>query len=306
MHQEPSDAIGGSGAVVFVDGGGTGTRLRAVAAGGHVIGEGTGGPASLTLGVERCWASIGSALRQALGGTVPPGLRLFCGLAGGRSPERQAELRAQDPFGCAEIAVVTDGFAALLGAHAGRPGAILAVGTGVTAYALSRTGEVRSTSGWGFAVGDEGGGAWIGRRALARFTRHLDGRDTAPSRLHTDLGVRVGSAFDAIQRWLATADATAYAGLAPLVIAAAEGGDRVAEAILADAARELDATLAALPQTGPIAVLGGLAPTFAPRLDPAHRARLSAPRGGVLEGLALMAAKGWRSEAVPPMTATGP
>lgn len=296
----------GQGPLVLVDGGGTGARLRAVSASGAPLGEGRGGPASLTLGVESCWASIEAALAQVFGADVPAGTRLFCGLAGGRSPERQAEFRARDPIGCAEIVIVTDGFATLLGAHGGRPGVILAVGTGVTAYALSATGAVSSTTGWGFAIGDEGSGAWIGRRALAALTRRLDGRAPAHSRLHADLAATVGAGFDAIQLWLADAGATAFAGLAPLVVVAAGQGDAEAEAILAAAARELDLALAALPGDGPIALLGGLAPVFAPRLAAPHRARLVAPEGGPLDGLARMAAHGWRSECVPPARAARP
>ena len=278
--------------IATIDGGGTGTRVRVLSPDGRVLGTGTGGPSSLTFGVAPAWRSIGAALGQALGSAVPAGMRLWCGLAGGRSPERRAEFRAADPIAAAEIAIVTDGVAALYGALGARPGAILAIGTGVAAEALTPDGRLRSASGWGFAVGDEGGGAWIGRRAVSALTRAMDGRAPGGAQLCAALGGILGADFDAVQRWLATANPTRFAALAPVVVAAADADDPVARAILSEAAAEAEIALAAIARTGPVACLGGLAPVLTPRFGAGLRRRLVAPEGGVLEGLALMA-QGW-------------
>jgi glucosamine kinase len=165
---------------------------------------------------------------------------------------------------------------------------VLAIGTGVTAYALRPDGSVREASGWGFPAGDEGGGAWIGHRALQAYLKHLDGRHPAPSVLFDAIPAVTGGDFDAIQTWLRTARATQYAALAPAVVEAAASGDPLADAILAAAAAELDACIAAVESAGPgpvVALLGGLAATFAPRLAASTRARLAPPRGTALDGL---------------------
>ncbi|SDY77146.1 BadF/BadG/BcrA/BcrD ATPase family protein [Citreimonas salinaria] len=286
---------------VVIDGGGTGTRLRAVGADGATLAETTSGPSSLTLGVEQAWRNVAAGL-DALATTTGSGLgdaRLVCGFAGGRSPDRQARFRALAGPVCADIVIVTDGFASLLGAHGGRPGVVLAVGTGVAAYALGRDGRVSSASAWGFAIGDEGSGAWIGRRAVSLLSRHLDGRLPGPSALFEALRPRVGGDFNAIQTWLSDANATRFATLAPVVIDAAAAGDDLAAQLIDAATEELETAIAAIDDGGPVSLLGGLAPVFAPRLSAPLAARLTPARGNALDGLVLMQRRGWRDEVVP-------
>lgn len=286
---------------VVIDGGGTGTRLRAVGEGGAALAETTSGPSSLTLGVEQAWRNVQAGL-EALATTTGSGLgvgRLVCGFAGGRSPERQARFREMARPVCADVVIVTDGFASLLGAHGGRPGVVLAVGTGVAAYALNQDGRVSSASAWGFSIGDEGSGAWIGRRAVSLLSRHLDGRLPDSSALFEALRPRVGGDFNTIQTWLSDANATRFATLAPVVIEAAAAGDDVATRLMDAATEELEIAIAAVDDGGPVSLLGGLAPVFAPRLSARLAARLTPPRGNALNGLVLMLRRGWRDEIVP-------
>lgn len=287
--------------VVTIDGGGTGTRLRALGADGTPLAEATAGPSSLTLGVEQAWRNVSTGLDglRAATGSELTNARLVCGLAGGRSPKRQAEFRALGGQTCADIVIVTDGFASLLGAHDGRPGVVLAVGTGVAAYALGQDGRVSSASAWGFVIGDEGSGAWIGRRAVSLLSRQMDGRLTDRSTLLDALRTRIGPDFNGVQTWLAGANATTFATLAPLVIDAAADGDPIAAGIMAEATAELELAIRAIDDGGPISLLGGLGPIFAPRLSDPLAARLTPAKGTALDGLALMARHGWRDEVVP-------
>ncbi|SPJ24525.1 N-acetylmuramic acid/N-acetylglucosamine kinase [Palleronia abyssalis] len=287
--------------IIAIDGGGTGTRLRAVDADGAVLAEVASGPSSLTLGVEQAWRNIAKGLHSIAtqSGASQIGARLVCGLAGGRSPERQARFRALGREVCDDIVIVTDGFASLLGAHEGRPGVVLAVGTGVAAYALSRKGHVSSASAWGFAIGDEGSGAWIGRRAVAAYSRHMDGRFAQTAQLFEALRSKVGDTFNSVQTWLSDANATKFATLAPVVIDCAAAGDDVAAGIMEEATRELEIAIEAIDDGGPLSLLGGLGPVFAPRLPARLAARVTPPKGNALDGLILMGRRGWRDEAVP-------
>ena len=70
---------------------------------------------------------------------------------------------------------VSDGYGALIAATGGKPGILLAVGTGVAAMCLNPDGRCLYASGWGFPGGDLGGGAWNGLQAATALTRHLDG-----------------------------------------------------------------------------------------------------------------------------------
>jgi len=278
--------------LVAVDGGATGTRVRLHDGAGAPIGGAEAGPSSLTLGVAAAWHNLETAIRAAAtkAGVDVDGadLRIGAGLAGARNPVRRAAFRQADPFG-AEIVIVTDGYASLLGALAGLPGAVLAIGTGVAGHRLLPDGTVRETGGWGFPAGDEGGGAWIGHRAMQAHLKHLDGRLRGASPLFGLIAAHAGRDIVALQNWLLDARATQYAALAPHVLTAAGDGDPLAGGILDAAAGELMQMLAALEPEGgaadPLALLGGLAPALAPRLPAAVRARLSPPQGTALDGV---------------------
>src|SRR6185503_621643 len=103
---------------------------------------------------------------------------LGLGLAGAVAPHLAAAFfRAAPDY--ALIVLETDARTALVGAHEGRPGAIVVVGTGAVGEALHADGRRISVSGWGFPVGDEGSGAWLGLRAMREAQRALDGRAKA-------------------------------------------------------------------------------------------------------------------------------
>ena len=73
--------------------------------------------------------------------------------------------------------VLTDDVTAWhVGALAGRPGVVVAAGTGAVALAVTAAGEVSQSDGWGYLLGDEGGGFWIGRAGLMAALRAHDGR----------------------------------------------------------------------------------------------------------------------------------
>ena len=56
------------------------------------------------------------------------------------------------------------------------PGVVLIAGTGSIAYGVNHDGFAARAGGWGYVLGDEGSGYWIGRQALAAVVREADGR----------------------------------------------------------------------------------------------------------------------------------
>ena len=68
------------------------------------------------------------------------------------------------------LVVTNDAVTAHLGALGGEPGAVIVAGTGAIALAATPEGWARA-DGWGTMLGDDGGGYWIGRRALAMALR---------------------------------------------------------------------------------------------------------------------------------------
>ena len=126
--------------------------------------------------------------------------------------------RRAPPF--AHIALDTDAYTTLLGAHEGRPGAIVTAGTGSVGEALHRDGMRVAAGGWGFPVGDEGSGAWLGLHAMRETHRAIDGRGPVGPLVGAVLAI-AGTTREALLAWCDRPGQNAYAELAPLVFDAA-------------------------------------------------------------------------------------
>ncbi|HEX4628349.1 MAG TPA: BadF/BadG/BcrA/BcrD ATPase family protein [Gemmatimonadales bacterium] len=170
---------------------------------------------------------------------------------------------------------------ALATAFGGGPGILLNAGTGSIAYARDPAHGVHRAGGYGWQLGDEGGGYWLGRHALAVAARAHDGRGEGSTLLARLLGALGLQQFDDLVRWTATATPTQIAALAPHVLNAAREGEVVARETVVAAADELVQLVAALvrhfPGSGPvpIALAGGLLLPQSP-LTAAFRERLRA------------------------------
>lgn len=276
-----------------VDGGGSGTRARLQDLEGRTLGEGSAGASGLGQGVAQAWRHVAQAVAAAFadaGVSLPaPGrIALGLGLAGASVAEQRAAFLALDP-GYAACVLDTDAVTQLIGAHGGQPGVVVAAGTGSVAAARYTDGRVRLAGGWGFPVGDEGSGAWLGLRAMQRAQTVLDGR-AAANPLSAAVLAAAGPEPAAVQAWCAHAGQHAYAQLAPLVFEAAGRGDAFADALLQEAADQLALLVPAL-QAGessgrplPVVMRGSVGESLAARWPQALRARLVQPRGDSADG----------------------
>lgn len=274
--------------LIGVDGGGTGTRVRIARAGGQEIAQAQGGPSGLAHGIGNAWQAINDAVAAAFmsaGVTLPPRSRVAIGLglAGVHNKEWAAQFVAANP-GYAALRLETDGFTTLMGAHQGQPGAIVAIGTGSVGQVLLPTGEQREVGGWGFPAGDEASGGWMGLRAINHIEQVLDGR-TPHSAFAQQVIDACGGNRDAIQVWLGKATQTAYASLAPVVLAHA-AGNATARQILTDAGAEVATIARALDPAAelPLALCGGLGQALRAYLPPGLLARTVAPHGDAASG----------------------
>jgi glucosamine kinase len=271
-----------------VDGGGTGTRVRVWTIAGALIGHGEAGPSALAQGIEQAWTHIGQAVERAFAsaGIAAPSPRhcvLGLGLAGAVAPHLAAAFfRAAPEY--ALVVLETDSRTALMGAHDGRPGAIIAVGTGAVGEALHADGRRVAVSGWGFPVGDEGSGAWLGLRAMQVAHRALDGRAPAGA-LAQAVWRRVSDRRDALLEWCSGARQHEYAQLAPLVFESADS-DAAAQSLVKDIGQEIeDMALALDPALQlPIVLLGSIGLRMAGQLPPALKARLVEAAGDAVDG----------------------
>jgi glucosamine kinase len=279
---------------VGVDGGGSGTRALVARPDGSVVGQGQAGPSGLARGVAPAWRAIAAATISAFdaaGMVVPPWREcaLGAGLAGASHAPWRAAFVAAD-IGFARLVVESDSFAMLLGAHGGGPGAVVIAGTGSVGEVLRADGSRDSVGGWGFPIGDEGGGAWLGWQAVRHAQAAFEGRAPAGA-LARRVWAACGGDRESLIGWCAVADQFAYAQLAPAVFEAEAESDAPAAALVAAAVAELEALARALDPDGalPLAVSGSIGQRLAPRFEPALRARIVTPaQGADAGGLAMI------------------
>ena len=281
------------GYLIGVDGGGSGTRAVVERADGGRVGAGAAGPSALGQGIGQAWRHVERAVRAAFaeGGIENPvwsGCALGVGLSGvSHAPWRDAFVAA-DP-GFAHLDAETDTYTMLLGAHGGRPGAIVIAGTGSMAECLRPNGTRNTVGGWGFPAGDEGSGAWLGLQAVRHAQAALDGRAN-PGPLARRVWMMCGDERDSLQAWCSQAGQFAYAQLARAVFEC-EGSDAEASRLLQRATQALEQLALAVDPRGrlPLALGGSIAERLAPRLMPAVRTRLVAAQGGPAEGALVLA-----------------
>ena len=176
------------------------------------------------------------------------------------------------------VAVMSDAITSHAGALGGKPGVVLAAGTGAVTVAIGADGQFRRVDGWGPWMGDEGSGAWLGCRGLQAAARASDGRGPATilkeaaSRQFGSLGelaVKLGSDSN---------PARSMAAFAPAVADAARNGDPVAlqlvQASATALARSMIAAADALNDAGQVVgvIIGGLVNLGPVLLDPLHAA----------------------------------
>lgn len=278
---------------IGVDGGGTGCRARLEDGSGRVLGAGIAGPATTRLGIEQAMTAVETACRAALAEAGLDGSQLSrvhagIGLAGIGRKGALAELMARaHPF--ASIGFASDGLIACIGAHGGRDGGIVIVGTGSVGLARVAGKEIR-VGGYGFPISDEGSGADLGLHAIRLALRAADGRIES-SRLLVDVMARFGNDPMEAVAWMDRASATEYAVLAPLVMRHADQGDAIGRRIVQGAAEQIDGLVRALVERGAerIALVGGLSSAIEPWLAPDVRRRLKPVEVDAVAGALLLA-----------------
>jgi N-acetylglucosamine kinase-like BadF-type ATPase len=237
--------------VLGIDAGGTKTVCLLADAEGRVISEARGPGANLQasgeLEVEKVLHVV---MEEAIGDRYVSLAAICLGIAGVDREEDAAIVRGlMRRIGYkARVLVVNDALVALVAGVGDDPGIVIIAGTGSIAYGRSRTGHAARAGGWGYVLGDEGSGYWIGRLALRAVVRHADGRGR-PTALtprilaHFNVTKPQGLVHEVYYRNLRP---PAIAALAIHVQSAYEAGDQVASDILDSGARELVASAASV------------------------------------------------------------
>jgi glucosamine kinase len=242
--------------VLAVDGGQSSTLALLAALDGTIIAYGRGGPSNHYNepgGHQRLESALSDSTGEALkaagqnAGTVA---HVCLGMTGSHP---QAGVIAQSLFPGATVEQLHDSVTALAGASVAQPGVVVIAGTGVVAYGRVDSGEEARSSGWGYLIGDEGSGYWIGIEAMRAACKAADGRDEA-----TTLTRRILKALQVddlkalhLKLYAHEISRSAIAALAAVTADAAREGDAVAVRLLQRAGQELaQAALAVIVRLG--------------------------------------------------------
>ena len=233
--------------VVGIDAGGTKTVCLLADQDGAVVGEARASGANLQsageLEVEKILHQV---MLEAIGVRPITPAAICLGIAGVDRPEDAEVVTGlmRRIGSTARIKVTNDALVALV-AGAGRgPGVVVIAGTGSIAYGRNADGQLARAGGWGYVLGDEGSGYWIGRLALRAVVRASDHRGRPTNLTPHILGhFRVQRAQDLVREvYHRDLKPTTIATLARYVQAACEEGDHVARGILETGSRELIAS----------------------------------------------------------------
>lgn len=179
----------------------------------------------------------------------------------------------------AQVSVVHD-TRLLLAAAGATAGVAVIAGTGSAAWGVNEEGEQARAGGWGYLLGDEGSGYWLGREAVRYSLRRMDSAE-AVDELTAGLLEYCGLAEpgELIAHFHQGTTRRYWAAASPVIFAAAERGHVHALALVNQAARDLAAMAAKvagqLNLAGPI-VLGSGMGSNVPALQLAFTSELAA------------------------------
>lgn len=272
--------------VLGIDGGGTKTEAAICDETGRVLGMGQAGGSGIdSVGAARALAAVGEAVaiaRRQAGLSETLFDSVFFGMAGVVSEADRAIVRsiAQQLQLGARVGVDHDIRVALAGGLCGRPGIALIAGTGSSCFGINERGERWQAGGWGHLISDEGSSYWLGWNAIRLAMGAYDGRwQTSllePVKQQLNLREMTDIHHRLYTQGISKAEIAAFA---PLVIAAAQAGDAMAQALIRQGAHELALMVAAVANrlgwsntTCEVALSGGLWRAGEAILDPFREA----------------------------------
>jgi len=284
--------------ILGIDGGGTSCRAAVARPDGFILGRGKSGAANILTDPNNAIISITEAAKAAcrdagLDEAGVNGASAFLGLAGTNVGDLTRYVHDRLPF--RHTAIDSDGLIALQGAIGDEDGAVAILGTG-SIYMGRKDGTISYIGGWGFTVGDLGGGARLGHALLQEALLAFDG--VHPRTPVTDAIIdEFKNDPRGIVEFARLSKPGDFGRFAPLLFDHAREGDAQAIAIVKTGAaavnESLDAIMA-LAGAPRLCLLGGLAPLYPQWLSEKHRSILIKAEADALTGAVALAAKGYR------------
>ena len=275
-----------SSLVIGGDLGGTSTRILVADRTGRTVGRGLAGGGNPTAHPDSAADALAGALRAALTGLDPAAVgAAVIGAAGGGALRQPAVWERFDAVWSAaglrcEPAYVADLLVAFVSGTPSPDGTVLIAGTGSGAGDVRDHRLTRTADSYGWLLGDDGSGFWLGREAVRTTLQALDAGDplgplgeAVMRALLTDPDAPgsvlsgVDGARDALIRAANSQPPVRLSHLARHVSDAYDAGDPVAVTIAERAAKLLSATVGRVRPagtSGPLVLAGTVAGETSP------------------------------------------
>ncbi|MFA0143349.1 BadF/BadG/BcrA/BcrD ATPase family protein [Vibrio kanaloae] len=277
--------------ILAVDGGGTKTamRLKLILPTLSVIEECILPATSLSLYGETAITQLTHYIEEMLSVNQIKAKQCYIvvGVAGAGNSHLKAKLKSALAH-CPHLYVTTDAEASVFGANAGQGVNCIAIGTGSVAIQLDNQHVTHQFGGWGFPIGDQGGGAWLGFRAVQQTLAEFDDkRSSLTSQLVMN---KIGSERSDILKWLNTANATDYAQFARELVDI-EQRCSTASTILKQGIEEIEKLTRTCSENNnlPIMFLGSLGQFYRSKLSQGLQARALDIQGNAQDGAEVIA-----------------
>ncbi len=227
-----------------VDGGGTKTAAVLTDETGRVVRTVKKGPGNIAI-MDR--GTLAQLIRNIVTELVKGGKSAhirwatFAFAGAGRAAEKETVAALIQGAGIKDFSVMTDAEMLHYSVFGEAPGILVSAGTGSICLLRDRDGRYHQIGGWGYLLGDEGSGFYIGSRAMRNALRNLE-EGKSPTPLTRELLAFYG--IDRPEKLISIAYSSVnpsrlIASCARLVCELAESGEAEAAAIVDDAVNEL-------------------------------------------------------------------
>lgn len=249
-----------------LDGGASSSKWCVINVFGKKIFEGKSGPVDGHIYREESKVRLAKLLKE-IRNTVPYEISAaHVGLTGSpESFEDQIELKDcfKEFLGVSRLTIENDVYLGYRTAFGDEFGLFLYAGTGSILVYRETNGKLNRIGGWGYLLGDEGAGYWIGREAIRETLRAMEeGRRSSLSDLIMEASG--GDSWDKIKRFVYSTSRENIASLAKPVLQVAESGSEEAKQVVVRAGLELSGLIKRAQKvldedSYPIAFSGGIA-----------------------------------------------
>lgn len=278
--------------IIGIDGGGTKTIGRIENLNTGETHEQLGGSSSLTNDFEGACVTLMQIIESLMAKAKCQAKQVVVtmGLAGAGNQSQVARLKRRLAMPFAALDIFNDARTSLYGANQGKPVAMVALGTGSVGASLDEDNNENYVGGWGFPIGDEGGGAKLGYLAIQKLLLELDTYDSPKSPLSCYLNKHLGPSRDELLNWLRVASPAGYASLAKAIFELANDCD-VAKDVILTHCKDVEALieLTRKQQSVPVVLMGSLAGPSLQYMDKSVADSCILQVGSSLEGACFLA-----------------